>query len=271
MLQIENIKLFRRKILWIEIAIIAILVVLVAGVGIFVMTFAPEDADAKAEMQAMLRWPAGIMVGAGMAAGNQLGGIMMMALVSAVVTQDYQCGTLALLLGRGVPRPLALITKLAVTILAALVLSAAATLLGILASAIFTLIVDGALPLQIGDLRHSLLVIGANTLTMLPYLTLTLLIAVLTRSSIAAISSGIGALIAEAVLTQVLPLFGNLTTQIAMGFPSVLSRQLFAGISSAEPIPGILHPALAAVVLVAYGIVFSILALWAFRNQDLGA
>src|SRR5690349_7771477 len=129
MLQVEGTKLFRRKLLWVEAAIIAVLIgiILVAMIGISSASGIP-DAD-RAEATTVLLWPAGIMMGGSLAASSQMGALLILVLVSALVTQEYGWGTLALLLSRGVSRPVALISKLVIMVFAALILATVAVVL----------------------------------------------------------------------------------------------------------------------------------------------
>src|SRR3712207_3147687 len=100
MMQVESIKLFRRKVLWVEIGIIAVLIAIVLISLLSVATLPDVPAEAQEEISTMLLWPGGIVTGGSMAAANQMGAIMVLVLVSALVTQEYAWGTLALLLSR---------------------------------------------------------------------------------------------------------------------------------------------------------------------------
>jgi ABC-type transport system involved in multi-copper enzyme maturation permease subunit len=270
MLQVEGAKLFRRKLLWVEAAIIAVLIgiILAAMVGVSTVPGIPE-AD-RAEATSVLLWPAGIMVGGSLAASSQLGLILILVLVSALVTQEYGWGTLALLLSRGVSRPVALISRVAVIVLAAVILAVVAVVLGAGASAIFTLITQGAVPLQGADLTLMLKLALGTVLSLLPYIGLALLLSVLSRSAITSIGAGIGFMIAESVISQIFMAIGSMFAKIALYLPMMLGQQFMVILQPGSPsAEGMLRPEIAGLLLVVYGIVFAAIALWQFQKQDL--
>lgn len=271
MLQVESIKLFRRKILWIEGIIIAALIALILVTLVGVSSMPDIPAEAEAEVSGALLWPAGIMMGGSMAASNQMGALMILVLVSALITQEYGWGTLALLLSRGVSRRAAFFSKLTVIVLAAFVLALISVALGTAASAAFTMFAGQPFVLQSSDFVLMLGMLVGTVLSLLPYIGLTVLLSVLSRSAVTSIGVGIGFLIAEGLIGQIFGAIGGIFAQIALYFPMSVGQQFFSHVFAGAETAGMLSMPVAAMLLVAYGAIFSALALWRFLKQDLTA
>ncbi len=269
-LNIERVKLFRRLLFWVELGIVTAIVVLFLTLSFGLMMSGQMPQEAEAQLNQVVRWPAGMLMSGGMAASTGLGSILVVVLVGASVAQDYTWGTLALLLSHGVPRPVALLAKLTVLIAGMLIIAVAATLLGGALSALYTVIVSGDLPLQAADFEQALALIVKSVVSLLPYIGLTLLLAVMSRSTVAAIGGGIGVMVGESILSQLMMLFGGVLAKAAMLLPSMLGQQLMGGAGEIPmdlPLP--LDPMSAALGLAAYGLIFTALALWRFQRQDL--
>ena len=113
--------------------------------------------------------------------------------------------------------------------------------------------------------------------TLLPYIGLTFLVAILTRSTAAAIAAGLAyALVVEYLAAQLLGLAGGLWAGIARHLPGSLAAALLqtnqrlveidlgSGVEAGLP-----DPWAAAGGIALYTIAFVGLSLWAFRRQNL--
>lgn len=265
MLQIEMGKLFGRKLLWVESAIIASVTMLILVGSLF-------DPQMKAEFGPSLPWSEGGMaVGGRLAASDRMGAIMMLVLVSAVVTQEYGWGTLALLLSRGVSRPVAFLSKLAGIVLGAATLGMIALALGVGASAAYTLLTGQALTIGLADLMLVLSLLAGTVLSLLPYIGLMVLLSVVSRSPVTTMGVGIGILLTEFIGGEILGNFSGILAESTRYFPMALGQQFFAGIQADAPIPGLLTPPTSALLLMVYAAILSGIALLWFMKQDLTA
>jgi ABC-2 type transport system permease protein len=264
MLQIEQDKMFRRKLLWVESAMIAAVIAFILAAAFF-------DPQTRAEIGPSLPWPGGIEVGGRLAASDQMGTIMMLVLVSALVTQEYSWGTLALLLSRGVSRPMAFLSKLAAIVLGAATLGLAALALGAVASVAFTLFTGQALIFQPADLRPALSLLGGTVLSLLPYIGLYVLLSVVSRSPITTMGLGMGLFFGEIIGSEILGTFDGILAQSTLYFPMALGQQLFAGLQPGAAVSGPLTAPICALLLVVYGAILSAIALAWFMKQDLTA
>lgn len=281
-LKIEQTKLFGRRLYWIELAILVALIVLIlAALGAVVNSVSSMDASAANDPElAQAReagfWPDGLIAAQKMAASSGLGGILMIVLTGAVVAQEYAWGVLAITLSHGVPRPLALVAKVAMLLAAALLMSAVAIAVASGTSMLITVIMGRPLVIQGEELAQAALIGGKCVLTLLPYMALTLWLAISTRSTVAAIGAGIGAMLVEGIFPQIAMLLGGVWAQIATYLPSMLATHLLTGTQTVDemamlnPLPAV-DPAVAAIGLAAYAVVFGGLALWSFLRQDLTA
>jgi ABC-type transport system involved in multi-copper enzyme maturation permease subunit len=141
----------------------------------------------------------------------------------------------------------------------------------------FTQQLTGSLSLADLDVVEMGLSILRTALTILPYVGLTFLVAILTRSTAAAIGVGLAyALVVETLVVQLLGLAGGMWASIARFAPSSLAAALMqtnlrlvdidlsSGVNAGLP-----GPWAAAGGVALYAIAFLGLSLWAFRRQNL--
>ena len=281
-LYIENIKNFKRSLLWIELALFAILVLLIHLVFYLVLqnNLGGEAAlpEAQSQLRQVVTWPGALLNALGLAGGNAIGGLLLVILVGAVTAQEYTWRTLHLWLSRGVPRPVLLAAKFAGLLLPALLIALTPLLVSGVISAMISLRLDGVLPAgQVNFIQLGLSLLR-TVYTLLPYAALAFLLAIASRSVVVAVGGGLAfALLAEGVLIQILALLGGSLAQIATYLPAGLSNGLLslnqavltlevngrqAQLSSLEPLP-------ASIGLALWTLLFIGLALWVFRRQDL--
>ncbi len=279
--RMELIKVFRRRMTWVMVAILVLLVT-----GMYLVLYAvlqdalsdPVVSPGTIEaVQGMLCWPQAFSSLLGFTGGTGLGGLMLVILAGAVMAQEYSWRTAHLWLSRGLPRPAFLLGKYAVLVLAALLVVLTAVLVGASLTAWFTHQLTGSLSLAGLNVAELALSILRTTYTLLPYIGLTFLVAVLTRSTAAAIGVGLAyTLLGENILVQLLGLAGGMWADIARHAPGSLASALMqtnfrlvevdlgSGVNAGLPTPWA-----AAGGIALYTVAFLGLSLWAFRRQNL--
>jgi ABC-type transport system involved in multi-copper enzyme maturation permease subunit len=276
MLKVELNKLYRRTLLWIELGALAGVIVLVFG-GAFVARITglfPNDA-----IDALITWPQSLDYSLTFVTGQAFGALIVMLLASVGVAQEYRWGTYGLWLRQGASRTIILAAKFIAMFGAIVVLTLTALLTGGLLSAVFTLILQGGLNVGQVNLLQMAAKVLLTVYSLLPYLSMSFLVAVLTRST--AWSLGVGAayaLVIEGPLTQILMFaIGGLPAKIAMWLPGPMALAIvdinntLATVSTTEVVggPQYLPPEAAAMGIAAYTLVFLSLAFWNFVRKDI--
>lgn len=277
-LSAEQVKLFKRNILWIEMGLLALAVAALYLTG-FAILMAGSSGELPPEViENGLTWPAGLTGALSFAAGPNLGGILMIVLVGAAVAQEYTWGTLQLWLSRGIPRPLFMGVKFASLLLPAALIVLTALFTGGLISGAFSLHFLGTIPfsqVEWGQLGWSILV---YTYSLLPYAALTFFLAVASRSTVVSIGGGLAyALLLEGIGLQLIGALGGIWGEIGRFMPGGLARgmlSLNSGITvevGGEAVESIeyLNPGTAAIAIAIYILIFVTGAILVFRRQDL--
>ena len=279
--RMEWTKVFRRKMTWV---LVGILVLLLVGLYLTIYAVAqealsnPEASPGTVEnLQGMLCWPQALTSLLGLTGGAGLGGLLLVVLAGAMTAQEYSWRTTHLWLSRGLPRSAFLTAKYATLVVAALLVVLAAVLVTSPLTAWFTQQLTGSLNLADLDLVEMGLSILRTAYTILPYVGLTFLVAILTRSTAAAIAAGLAyALALENIVVQLLGLAGGLWADVARYAPGSLAAALMqtnlrlvevdlgSGVNAGLP-----SPWAAAGGITLYTVAFLGLSLWAFRRQNL--
>ena len=281
MVAVEHKKLTRRKILWIELAVMA-----AAAVFIPLVIYLASQSDGSGNLvittdgpvEEMIAWPLALRLGIDLASGGGLGGLLIVILIGTLTAQEYGWRTMQLWLSNGISRPVLLLAKFTAVLLPSLLLVLAPFVAGALTTAVFTQNLQGSLPFAQVDWWQAALSIGRTAFTLLPYAALTFFLAVISRSTVVAIGGGLAyAMLIEGVLVQLLTFVGGTWAKIGQYLPAGLSNSLAAlnrvsassgtglvtqaeGVSMATAVPGI----------ALYTLLFVGLAIFAFRRQDLG-
>ncbi|MCB8942119.1 MAG: ABC transporter permease subunit [Ardenticatenaceae bacterium] len=281
MVAVEQKKLTRRKILWIELAMMA-----AAAVFIPLVIYLASQSDGSGNLvittdgpvEEMIAWPMALRLGIDLASGGGLGGLLIVILIGTLTAQEYGWRTMQLWLSNGISRPVLLLAKFTAVLLPSLLLVLAPFVAGALTTAVFTQNLQGSLPFAQVDWWQAALSIGRTAFTLLPYAALTFFLAVISRSTVVAIGGGLAyAMLIEGVLVQLLTFVGGTWAKIGQYLPAGLSNSLAAlnrvsassgtglvtqaeGVSMATAVPGI----------ALYTLLFVGLAIFAFRRQDLG-
>ncbi|MBN1430743.1 MAG: hypothetical protein JXB07_20405 [Anaerolineae bacterium] len=288
---IEITKLVKRKLLWVELAILAILMM-----GIYILLYIvylgmanlPETSQESMEaMKTFLLWPGALPIVLTLGGNNQTTGLLSVVLIGALVGQEYTWRTLSLWVSHGVARPLVPAVKYIISCLATLLIIVVALLIGGLLTAFMTYQITGELALSQVDALQLVVSVLRTTATLLPYTALALMIGVVTRSTVAAIAGSlIYSMIIESLFTQLAILFGGLPAQIARYLPGMLSQSLLNLNQHIARTPSstlydetmdalvsslLLEPNLAAIIIALYVLILVGIAIWQFRRQDLTA
>ena len=278
MLVIEQQKLFKRTLVWVELGLMG-LGVAALNLLFFAITRLESSGAMAGQVEETLVWPAGLLQSVGLAAGPGLGGILIVVLVGAVTAQEYTWRALQLWLSRGVPRSTFLAAKFLALLLPILLLVLTPLLVGGLVTAVFSQILLGEIPCNAvawGDLALTTL---ATAFSLLPYAGLAFLLAVATRSTIAIVGGGLAyVLLLEGITVQLLTFAGGAWAEIGRYLPAGLAQgMLQVGVSATVEVGGqaapsiqYLEPGVAAIGIALYSLAFIGLSIALFRRQDLG-
>lgn len=274
---VEQSKLFRRRFFRLEVAILALLTVIVHA-GLIVFLHRPEAAASGAVQfqgsipdtpHQLLIMVTGLFTG-----GANLMGLLIISFVAAFVAQEYTWRTVHLWLSRGVSRRRYLLAKASTVLLALLILLITPLVVSI--PFVFYTVpqAGGVLSMAPGDLQIVATTIARALFVLLPYAALALFLSVATRSPLAAGGTAMGiSVIAEPLLnlagalnTQVRAVLAFLPRNLAQIVMNASAPQL-AQQGSAEG--ALLSPATATVTIGAWVVVFLALTFWQFRRQDI--
>jgi ABC-type transport system involved in multi-copper enzyme maturation permease subunit len=267
LLQMESDKIFRRRLLWIGL-IIAITPMVIAFIAF--LHFTPAK---------YWIWPGGMTSALAFANGFSPGygyGAYLVAVVVGVMTaQEYSWHTMQLWLSHGIPRSLLLLAKFTMSLLTVLVVVLAFTLVGAITSIALAHWVHGSsVSLNIISLLMSYL---RTCYGILPYVGLTFLLVVLTRSAATAVTGIVLFMLAiELPLTLLLPVLGENYAHIAQYLPASLAQTLndqnynAAHLTTTTFISaGHASPTSAAICIAVYTLILLGISLWVFQRQNL--
>jgi len=283
-LTIENTKTLKRAMLWIELVLMAFLT---AGMFLLIFTaglFTGSEELSSEMMEALkdaLVWPGGLMQSMGLAAGNGLGGLMLIVLVGAVTAQEYTWRTMQLWISRGVSRSALMSAKFTALLIPAVLIVIVPLISGGVVTGIISLALDGSLHTDQINFIQLFLAALRTAYTLLPYAGLAFLLGIVTRSTAAAIGGGVAyALLLEGVIVQLLSLIGGTLGKFLAYLPTNLATALLtlnqSAMTTTVNINGeqlstikLLDPLPAAVGIALWTIAFVATALLVFRRQDL--
>ena len=272
---IENQKNFKRKLLWIELAMLILLVLLVFTGLFFAIQGTPDgvtitDGDLN-KIPSLITWPGSLAFSIRFAAGSKL---LIIIFVGAVTASEYSWRTYQVWLSRGVPRILLLGAKFISFFLPTLLVVSGAFLAGGLISAIFSLVLNNTLDLSQINFWRLVWDLFRTSYTLLPYAAITFLLAIASRSAVAAIG-GCAAfgLIVESLLVQSLAILPGRISQTAKYLPSNLMQSILNASWTppalmGDTLPGLLTANQAAIGIGIITLSLVSLALWVFSRQD---
>ena len=282
MVNIEQKKLSKRTMFWVELSVIVLSVLLMFGAFYAVQTADfSENENVRVEgdmdnLADLLVWPMGITVG--FEALSLVGGFLLIIMAGAFVAQEYSWGSFQLWLSRGVPRPILLLAKFLVITMVTLLFVFTAVFIGTIISAIFSLNNGGTIPFASVNWLVVLQSILLVTYSLLPYIALAFFLAVIGRSMLVAIGGTLAAvLIIEPILSQLGMVGGGVWEAMVPYLPSNLGEivsqpilQIPNATKVMEASTQIMSVGTAVLALNVYIILFMAGALFFFQRQDLG-
>lgn len=272
-LRMESDKVFRRRLPW-----IGLVIALIPMVILFLVYFNVDNSASGARYWV---WPGGLTSALAVANGFSPGygyAAYLLAVVAGMVTaQEYSWRTMQLWLSHGVPRSLLLLAKFALALATVLLVVLAFTLVGALVSIILANLPHGSTNTDALDVGALLLSYLRTCYGLLPYVSLTFLLVVVSRSAAVAISGVVLFMLAiELPLTGILSRLGNGYVQAAQflpfGLAQTMNQQNYAAVHLSMPTlvsAGQTNPAVAAIGIAVYTVVFCGIALWVFQRQNL--
>ena len=275
LLWIENQKNLKRNTLWVEMILLVVFMIFMFS-GLYIAIQGTPDSVSitdtdLAKIPQLISWPGALAFSLRFAAGSKF---LLIIFVGAVTASEYTWRTYQMWLSRGVPRSLLLGTKFISLCLPILLVVTGALIAGGAISAIFSLLINGTLYLEQVNFWHLGLDIFRTSYALLPYAGITFLLAVATRSAVAAIGGGTAySLIVESILPETLMLFPGRFGEIVKYLPaslvqSVLSANWIPPALMDDVLPGLLTPMQAAVGIAVWTLTLFGMALWLFKRQD---
>ncbi len=272
-LRMECDKVFRRKLLWIGL-VLAITPMVIAFVALLHISH-------TATALSYWLWPGGLTSALAFADGFSPGygySAYLLAVVVGVVTaQEYSWRTMQLWLSHGISRPMLFFAKIMLAFVTLLLVVFAFLLVGGVTSVVFSYQVHGGIDSNHLDIGQLFLSYIRTCYGILPYVGLTFLLVVLTRSSVIAITGSILFMLAiELPLTALVPLLGANFAHIAQYLPAGLAQSMNEQNYSAAHLtmPALIsagHPstAIATICIAAYTSILLGCSLWVLQRQDL--
>ena len=270
LLLLEKDKVAGRLLLWIELGIMAFIIVAIDLLDYFTSMLLP--AQTQAFYVNALEWPSSLIATVNFATAHSLGGILLVIVIAVVTAREYSWRTFHLWLSRGVSRLALMGAKSIIIIALAILLVITSIVVGAIMTGIITLALHGSLQLVSGDLQHLVLSFLITDLGLLPYAALTLMLTILFRNSI--ISIGVGLvllLLGERAAYVILMSVNNTTQQVAQYLPVALEGGLQNAASGAGIPGGPLHylsPLLCCIYLFVYAAILAGIGIWQFTRQN---
>jgi len=279
-LTIEHTKITRRSMFRVLLILIALIVLIIQLVlfgthenGINGLAIPEEERLGLAEA---VTWPGALVNILTYISGNAFGGLFFVILVGALTASEYTWRTMQLWLIRGISRPLLIVAKFTALLLPAMLLVMVAFLIGGSITALTSIHINDTLNLNQLDYAQMALSILRTVYSLLPYGALTFFLAMVSRSSVVAISGGLSyVLLLESLLIQLLGLLGEPVRAVVRFLPNRLSENILAANQLALGVEwsatsGLLDPWAAALGIACWTLLFLGLSQWIFTKQDLG-
>ena len=265
LLSIENTKIFRRSVIWVEL----FLFIGLTALAYLLIGLTSPDANSISLLAVLDVKTSSVLQ---VTTGNSVGGLLFVVLVAASTASEYGWGTINLLLSRGAPRPLVMLAKVLAQVIPALLIVIFPLFGASVVSAFLTLAQKGSLS-SISQVDWKSLAEGIllSAYTLFPYGLLAFLLATLTRSTIFSIAFAGGfSLIGENLLVGLLLALGGQFGRIIYYLPMGLARGLLGAVHPVDS-AGFLSPGLSAVGILLYSLVFLGLSIWIFQRQDMSS
>ncbi len=283
MVRVEQKKLTSRKIMWVEL-------IIVAGLAIFIpiMIYFASQADpssgsnltvtTEGAIEDLLVWPGGLRMGIELVSGGGFGALLVIVLVGTITAQEYGWRTMQLWLSKGVSRPVLLLAKFAIILLPVFLFILLPFITSGAPTADFSQQLLGNIPFAEVNWWQTALSILRTAYTLLPYAAFTFFLAIVSRSTVVAIAGGLAySMVIEGIFAQLLLLAGGSWAKIGQYLPiglanslATLNRVTDSAVGGLTPPFETVAPETAVIGIALYTLFFVGLALLAFRRQDLG-
>jgi ABC-type transport system involved in multi-copper enzyme maturation permease subunit len=281
-LSVENTKIMKRRMLWIELGILAVLIIVLYTI-IYANLVSSHGMPYQERQQILnlITWPGALINFLSFGSGNSLGGLLMIVLVGSITAQEYTWRTMHLWLNRGLPRTRLMGAKFIAILVPIFLFVVTPLIIGGGLTAIFTLHLYESLPFGSINWWHLVMSVLRTAYTLLPFVALTFMLAIVTRSTAAAIGIGVAyTLLIEGVAGIIFTLLGGTLRDIVAYLPGslaegllklngtgIVGRMVSTGnginlIKNLDPIPSAIGIAL-------WTILFLGVAIWSFRRQDM--
>ncbi|MCL4263188.1 MAG: ABC transporter permease subunit [Anaerolineae bacterium] len=288
MIRIEQQKLTRRAMFWVELGLMAAVILMVILFTFFVKqmldsgvsesgAFRVEGMDG-AQAQALLTWPMSFLQILSVA--GSWGSFLLIVLSGALTAQEYGWRSFQLWLSRGVPRWSVMVAKFTAVTLAAVLLVGTAVLLGGLLTGILSAVYLPEIPFTAVNWGYLALSVLAVTYSLLPYAALAMLLAVASRSTALTIGGGLAFVtLVEPLAMQLLPMLGDGGAALVRYFPAAVAQvannhfitQIVNDTASASATTtGPMMPIAAVLLLGVYTVAALGTAVALFQRQELG-
>lgn len=233
MIRIEQQKLTRRAMFWVELGLMAAVILMVVAFTFLVKQmldsgvsesggFRVEGMDGGQAL-ALLTWPMSFLQILSVA--GTWGSFLLIVLSGALTAQEYGWRSFQLWLSRGVPRWSVMVAKFTAVILAAAILVCTAVLLGGLLTGILSALYLPEIPFTAVNWGYLALSILTVTYSLLPYAALAMLLAVASRSTALTVGGGLAFVtLVEPLAVQLLPILGDSGAALARYFPASLAQ-----------------------------------------------
>ena len=262
----ENRKIFGRSLVWVALAmLVGISLIMFAGIY-----FSPMAGETLASGDiAAITWPLSLV--AALQHSSQLGVIIVVLLIATVSCQDYSLGTMRLWLSRGLNRSTLWAAKSTAVLLPLFLIAALPLLASLPMTGYFTLMLNGTIAYSEINLIQVMLGVLRTVFSFLPYASITLFLAVATRSLAASFGGGVAFALLENLSSQI---FGERIALLRF-LPRQMANSLANSnwlISNASAIPensALLANEYAFLGLLAWTALFFGLTLLVSRAQDL--
>jgi len=268
--RMEMAKIFERKVFWIELSLLALVFILLNAFGYLDLALAKETQDMP-----VYTWPGALEMVLGIVIN--MGGILMIVLVGLVAAQEYSWRTMQLWLSHGVSRKLLIGVKALTLLIPVICTILAAVLLGGSLSALLSWLVQGTADVQSVDFGQLIFWCVTTAYTLLPYLALTFLVAIVSRSALVAVSLGlIYILVVEPLLHAIASVVKGTFAQVVLYLPASLGQVLLTpffspvdNVGSTATSATLVSPALAAGCIGLYTLLLCVIAFWSFSRQNM--
>ena len=183
------------------------------------------------------------------------------------MAQEYSWRTVHMWLCHGVSRPMLIGAKFVAALFPTAIVLLTSLIVGAILTGCFTYALHGNFSMSFSEVKQVVAFFLVTGYSLLPYIALTFLLAVLTRSVGATIGISLAfVFLVENILYSALLLLGGVASQIVQYLPIGLTSALFYG-NSSSPLPMVGH-SVAIIGVALYTIVFTGSTFLLFQRQS---